>query len=113
MCPFYWMRGRQAGGGRPGRRHVAASWAAKISERSLERSNHFVCFGVRPLGRCAGNLRCTQPTARVAEALLEFYATSAILSAHCDGLEIEDQLTCGALDDVQGPPRLTRSLLRA
>ena len=36
-----------------------------------------------------------QPTAPSAEALLEFDAAGAILSAHCDGLDSEDQLTCG------------------
>ena len=33
---------------------------------------------------------------RTRKLCLEFDAASTILSAHCDGLVFEDQLTCGA-----------------
>src|SRR5690348_14222826 len=60
-------------------------------------SNARITFCSRPpLGVAPQTFDVLTPTAPHAEALLEFDAASAILSAHCDGLVIEDQLTCGA-----------------
>jgi len=104
MCPFYQVRGRQAGGGRTRRLNEAAPAAAKISDGSFKRSNHVVYEALALESKAVRRKPSMYSTDGAARgiSLQEFDAASAILSAHCDGLDTEDQLTCGGSAATSG-----------
>src|ERR1700730_8437685 len=91
MCPYCAVRGRPENDGRP---RGQACAAAKISNCDQRRVS-LVIHRCPPQGGGAPETFGELNRRHSAESFRERSTQSAILSAQYDGLDMEDQLTCG------------------